>query len=356
MRRLILAVVMALALPWLASAQSGVGGGQSGVGGGGQPQIGSGAPSGTCPANGLYVDTASGDFYDCLAGTWTKVGSAGGAGANTALSNLAAVAINAALLPGTTNSIALGDATHRWTNLFTTTFNCGIAGTTGCVLTGNGATSGAGTITFPPVGGTSTSPFSFSNVLTSPNGTATAVAYGFNGNQGLGLFSDGTRFGLSNFATWIFGSASSGMVAANNQSIGFPSANALGNNADTAISRSAANVLAVGNGTAGDTTGKVKSSGYMSVGTKFTASGCSNTTTVGGATGGHFTSGTTGTCTVTITMGDSATAPNAWVCDAHDVTTVADVITQTSTLSATQCTISGTTASGDVIVFTAQGH
>jgi len=39
-------------------------------------------------------------------------------GANTALSNLAAVAVNAALLPGTTNSIALGSATKGWTDLF----------------------------------------------------------------------------------------------------------------------------------------------------------------------------------------------------------------------------------------------
>lgn len=41
-----------------------------------------------------------------------------GAGANTALSNLAAVAINLALTPGTTNSIALGSATKNWSDLF----------------------------------------------------------------------------------------------------------------------------------------------------------------------------------------------------------------------------------------------
>lgn len=42
----------------------------------------------------------------------------GGGGANTALSNLASVAINEALLPGADNSIALGDGTHTWADLF----------------------------------------------------------------------------------------------------------------------------------------------------------------------------------------------------------------------------------------------
>lgn len=41
-----------------------------------------------------------------------------GSGANTALSNLASVAINTALLPGTSDSIALGSATKMWSDLF----------------------------------------------------------------------------------------------------------------------------------------------------------------------------------------------------------------------------------------------
>ena len=43
---------------------------------------------------------------------------ASGAGANTALSNLASVAINTALLPGTSDLIALGSATKMWSDLF----------------------------------------------------------------------------------------------------------------------------------------------------------------------------------------------------------------------------------------------
>ncbi len=51
-----------------------------------------------------------------------------------------------------------------------------------------------------------------------------------------------------------------------------------------------------------NTIGLSQMNGIISGGTKFTASGCSNSTTVGGATAGTFASGTTGACTVTITM------------------------------------------------------
>lgn len=91
--------------------------------------------------------------------------------------------------------------------------------------------------------------------------------------------------------------------------------------------------------------------GVLSTGTKFTASGCSNSTTVGGSTAGTYNSGTTGTCTVTVTL---PTASNGWRCTANDMTTPADVMTQTASTT-TSCTISGTTVSGDVIIFSAMG-
>jgi hypothetical protein len=46
--------------------------------------------------------------------TWAT----GSSGANTALSNLASVAINTSLLPGSDDSIDLGDNTHRWRDLY----------------------------------------------------------------------------------------------------------------------------------------------------------------------------------------------------------------------------------------------
>ena len=96
----------------------------------------------------------------------------------------------------------------------------------------------------------------------------------------------------------------------------------------------------------------------VSIGTKFTISGCSAGTTLGGATAGSFLSGTSGTCTVVITMNGAiglATAPNGWACTANDLTTPADVIHQTAT-STTTATLSGTTVSGDVISFLCMGY
>lgn len=55
-----------------------------------------------------------------LAGGIPSWAAAGGGGANTALSNLASVAINTALLPGTDNAISLGSVTKRYINTFLT--------------------------------------------------------------------------------------------------------------------------------------------------------------------------------------------------------------------------------------------
>lgn len=97
--------------------------------------------------------------------------------------------------------------------------------------------------------------------------------------------------------------------------------------------------------------------GVISGGTKFTISGCSATTTIGGATAGTFASGTTGTCTVVINMNGAtgATAPNGWACSASDRTTPANLISQSAS-STTTCTITGTTVSGDVISFLATAY
>ena len=97
--------------------------------------------------------------------------------------------------------------------------------------------------------------------------------------------------------------------------------------------------------------------GTISAGTKFTTSGCSVSATTGGATAGTYTSGTTGTCTVIITMNGATglTAPNGWTCFANDETTPADK-QQTTAHATTTATISGTTASGDVVSFGCTGY
>jgi hypothetical protein len=95
--------------------------------------------------------------------------------------------------------------------------------------------------------------------------------------------------------------------------------------------------------------------GVVSSVATFTASGCSNSALVGGATAGTYTSGTTGTCTVVVTMGNTSNAPHGWACAANDLTTPADTIKQTAS-TATTATLSGTTVSGDAINFQCIGY
>lgn len=82
-----------------------------------------------------------------------------------------------------------------------------------------------------------------------------------------------------------------------------------------------------------------------------TLSGCSFTAQSSntGFLAGSYHSGTTGTCTVTFTM---PTVTTGWYCSGKDITTPADVINTTAS-SASGCTLSGTTTTGDVIVWTA---
>lgn len=56
--------------------------------------------------------------YDVTTNTWRGVANSGGSGASTALDNLASVAINAALVLGTSDAFALGSATKMWSDLF----------------------------------------------------------------------------------------------------------------------------------------------------------------------------------------------------------------------------------------------
>ncbi len=92
--------------------------------------------------------------------------------------------------------------------------------------------------------------------------------------------------------------------------------------------------------------GTLRGQGVVATGTT-NVSGCALTGAAGGAFAGKFTSGTAGTCTVTITLPHSATNGNT--CWANDLTTTTDKLVQTAGAAGTSVTISGTTASGDVI-------
>jgi len=279
--------------------------------------------------------------------------SGGGSGANTALSNLSGVAINAALLPGTTNSIALGNSTHYWSNLFSTAIQCGIAGTTSCVITGAGSTSGTATITWPAVAGTTSNPLAFSNAIQLPAGTSSLPALTLDAGSDTGT-------GLAWVSAGSWGFYTSGNLAVGFQAFGTQLRPGIGyqwctssacSGDDTGLWRASAGLVEVSaTGSTAGSNGGMKASYFQSGGTTFTASGCSNSTLVGGATAGKFTSGTTGTCTVTITMGNSDTATNGWACFANDLTTNTNLWSETATTT-TSCTIQGTTVTSDVINF-----
>jgi hypothetical protein len=101
---------------------------------------------------------------------------------------------------------------------------------------------------------------------------------------------------------------------------------------------------------------RIQGSFFNIVGSRFAASGCTNSGLTGGASAGTFISGTTGTCTVVVTMGQSATAANDWSCTVRDTTTPADTITQSGATSTTTATFTGTTVSGDVLSFACIAH
>lgn len=65
----------------------------------------------------VITNPQNGDVLSYNGTNWVNSAAAGG-GANTALSNLASVAINAALVLGTSDAFALGSATKMWSDLF----------------------------------------------------------------------------------------------------------------------------------------------------------------------------------------------------------------------------------------------
>jgi len=239
-----------------------------------------------------------------------------------------------------------------------TSVTAGIVGTTAGLINLSGLTSGTATITAPAVAGTVTNPILFSNGIAVNTGSTASTScpgislYGSCSGLGFNYLSSGSGgiaivAGSANVAE-VMSAANAGFQLPTGSIYSWGSlAGAAG---DTGISRGAAGIVDVGNGTNANTTGILKAAAYMSLGTKYTATGCSNGTTVGGATSGQFASGTTGTCTVVVTMGNTATAPNGWSCWANNLTTTTDLWAETATTTTT-ATIAGTSVTGDTINF-----
>lgn len=98
--------------------------------------------------------------------------------------------------------------------------------------------------------------------------------------------------------------------------------------------------------------------GYSSTGTKFTTSGCSISSTTGGAQAGTFTLGAN-TCSAIVTMNGATgvSAPSGWSCSASDRTAPTVLISQSAS-STTTATFSIPAGAGttDVISFHCTGY
>lgn len=231
-------------------------------------------------------------------------------------------------------------APSYFTNTTTKVYSvCGAGGT----YIGIGTSAG---ITFPlqaSAGALNTPPYSFSAAPTeglfddTANGAVDLVRSGV---AALGAESNAAVVPVASMFAW-----GSGAVGATSK--------------DTSLSRIAAGVVGIGKGTAAQTTGSLKLSSIMSLGTKFTSNaGCTEGTLVGGASAGKFTIGTGGSCTVIVTMGDTDTSPNGWACQISDMTTSIDAynVHESASNATTATFVVGTAISSDVIQFSCIGY
>lgn len=206
----------------------------------------------------LFWDESANAYAFLTAGTGltitgTTIEASGSSGASTALDNLASVAINAALLPGTSDSIALGSATKMWSDLFlgdsaVINFNNGdvtlthslntltlgggdlALGTNSLTMTGSLAATGArvtkGWFTdvestnMPTVGGTSLS--STFAPIASPTFTGTVTIPTPFTVGATSVTSTGTQLNYLNAATGTTGTASTNVVFSTSPSLTTP--------------------------------------------------------------------------------------------------------------------------------------
>lgn len=108
----------------------------------------------------------------------------------------------------------------------------------------------------------------------------------------------------------------------------------------------------------GTTPAEIDVTGLISKGTKFTTSGCSVSSTTGGAAAGTFTLGAN-TCTVVITINGATglTAPTGWACSAEDATAVLVLVSQSASSSTTaSLSVPATAGATDVIRFLCMGY
>lgn len=249
---------------------------------------------------------------------------------------------------------ATAPTTNTHLTFSTNTLTVGLAGTGSGILALAGVTSGSATMTAPSTAGTATNPFVFSNGIQVPaNGSnCTAPAYQFAGTaNGFNEGSNAIEVCSNSLANAEFFGGT----------VTIPSGGVYWFNIgtrDIGIARAGSTLLEVAQGNAVNSNGGLSASYIQHGGTKYTLSSnaCSATTTLGGATGGSFLSGTTGACAVTVTMGNTDTATTGWHCSAADHTTPANLYSETGVASTTTASFTGTTVSGDLITFGCEAY
>jgi len=215
-----------------------------------------------------------------------------------------------------------------------------------------------GSISFAP---SSTSNFmQFSGSLKVPNYDATNPSIGGTDVPGAGwiFYEDWVGYVLGPNTFFATLGNGSGWTLSHERPFGWSSAlNNASAGPDTCIYRHAQGIVGVSSNcgtTPTDVSAALESTAYIAAGATFTSNaGCSETGLTGGATKGSFLAGAA-SCTLTVTMGNSASAPNGWVCSVWDLTTVADAMKQTAA-STTTVTFSGTVVLGDKIIFGCDG-
>jgi hypothetical protein len=194
------------------------------------------------------------------------------------------------------------------------------------------------------------------------NGAATLL---MGQNTSCTIISDGTNYLVSG----CYGPIAASVTTLQSYKLGLSviggtiSLNASSNAAVNVGTGTNTNLVTVGGGSNGvvinsNQSGSIKNTGLISTGTKFTTSGCSVSSTTGGATAGIFTLGAN-TCTVVITMNGATglTSTNGWTCQAHDRTSITAIIDgeSSSTTTTASIVIPATAGTTDIISFSCTG-
>lgn len=215
-----------------------------------------------------------------------------------------------------------------------------------------------GPVKFPTLTVTGTSSLnSFSASGTSSlNGNATVGGT-------LGVTSTATLSGQSIFgfneSGYTYGLAGSGTYVGRNCSNGGNEGCIVGVGGLSLYSAAASSGVASTTPTLKINANSAAATGIVAVGTKFTTSGCSISSTTGGGTAGTFTLGAN-TCTAIVTMNGAtgSTSNSGWTCQAHDKTAPTVLIggESSSTTTTASITIPAGAGATDVISFSCTGY